>query len=91
MAASSLSLVSRPPHSYISSTSNQVIWRPRDSSQTFTLTQLSAISGSIANQGVPQCFYNASKGALNVLAKTLAMEWADQGILVNCLSPGFVE
>jgi NAD(P)-dependent dehydrogenase (short-subunit alcohol dehydrogenase family) len=50
-----------------------------------------AVSGTIANVGTTQCFYNPTKGALNSLAKTLAMEWAEQGILVNCLSPGFVE
>lgn len=26
-----------------------------------------------------------------MLAKTLAMEWADQGILVNTINPGYVE
>jgi len=52
---------------------------------------ISSMSARIANMGVEQSFYNASKGALNMLAKCLAMEWADQGILVNCISPGFVE
>ncbi|RSH94571.1 hypothetical protein EHS25_004375 [Saitozyma podzolica] len=67
-----------------------LLWKQRDY-KNGRVVFVSSISGSIANQGVPQCFYNASKGALNVLAKTLAMEWADQGILVNCLSPGFVD
>ncbi|KAG7530289.1 hypothetical protein FFLO_05122 [Filobasidium floriforme] len=52
---------------------------------------VSSISGSIANKGSQQCFYNASKGAANMLAKCLAMEWADMGINVNCINPGYVE
>ncbi|KAL7419749.1 Sorbose reductase sou1 [Cryptotrichosporon argae] len=50
-----------------------------------------SISGSQANRGAAQAFYNSSKGAVKILAKTLAMEWAEQGILVNCLSPGYVD
>ncbi|ORY29513.1 hypothetical protein BCR39DRAFT_531873 [Naematelia encephala] len=52
---------------------------------------VSSVSATIANISTKQCFYNPTKGAVNMLAKTLAMEWADQGILVNCLSPGFVD
>jgi len=52
---------------------------------------VSSMSSLIANKGQNQCFYNSSKGAVTNLAKTLAMEWADQGIIVNCLSPGITD
>ncbi|ORX36507.1 putative NADP-dependent mannitol dehydrogenase [Kockovaella imperatae] len=52
---------------------------------------INSMSATIANDGTTQCFYNASKGALTSLARCLAMEWAEHGILVNSLSPGFVD
>lgn len=33
--------------------------------------------------------YAASKGALEALTKTLAVEWADRGVRVNALAPGY--
>ncbi|KAK4683656.1 hypothetical protein P7C73_g6578, partial [Tremellales sp. Uapishka_1] len=51
---------------------------------------ISSAAGTIATKGVPMCFYNSSKSALTMLAKSLAVEWADEGVLVNILAPGFV-
>lgn len=33
--------------------------------------------------------YSASKGGSNALTRTLALEWADRGIRVNAVSPGY--
>lgn len=47
------------------------------------------ISSLTAEIGLPQMpAYVASKGAIKQLAKALAVEWADQGITVNCIGPG---
>jgi NAD(P)-dependent dehydrogenase (short-subunit alcohol dehydrogenase family) len=35
--------------------------------------------------------YSASKGAVDALTRTLAVEWADRGVRVNSLAPGFFE
>ncbi|EPS58365.1 hypothetical protein M569_16448 [Genlisea aurea] len=34
--------------------------------------------------------YGATKGALNQLTRNLACEWADDGIRVNCVAPGYI-
>ena len=33
--------------------------------------------------------YAASKGAIEALTKSLAVEWADRGVRVNCVAPGY--
>jgi NAD(P)-dependent dehydrogenase (short-subunit alcohol dehydrogenase family) len=42
-----------------------------------------AVSGIIA--------YNAAKGGVNQLVRTLAIEWASAGIRVNGVAPGYLE
>ena len=37
-----------------------------------------------------QIAYNASKAAVVKMTQTLACEWADRGVRVNCISPGIV-
>ncbi|HDS06678.1 MAG TPA: SDR family oxidoreductase [Bacteroides sp.] len=42
--------------------------------------------------GQPGAFaYNASKGAVNTLTKSLALEYAEKNIRVNAVNPGYVE
>lgn len=53
------------------------------------IVNIASISGSIVNPGLTQSHYNASKAAVIHLSKSLAMEWVDDGIRVNVVSPGY--
>ncbi len=44
-----------------------------------------------ATAGAGRTAYCASKGGVANLARTLACEWAEQGVRVNALAPGYVE
>ncbi|ORZ11535.1 hypothetical protein BCR42DRAFT_421293 [Absidia repens] len=51
---------------------------------------ISSIAGMIATKPQPQCGYNASKGAVTAMTKSLAQEWATRGIRVNSINPGYM-
>ena len=53
------------------------------------IVNVSSISARIANQGLDQVHYNASKAAVSHLTRSLALEWVEHGIRVNALSPGY--
>ena len=53
---------------------------------------VASMSGLIVNP-LPQtqCAYNSSKAGVIMLTKVLANEWAERGIRVNAIAPGFTE
>lgn len=55
-----------------------------------SMVMIGSMSGSIVNVPQPQAPYNASKAAVRHLAASLAVEWAESGIRVNCISPGYM-
>jgi NAD(P)-dependent dehydrogenase (short-subunit alcohol dehydrogenase family) len=54
-----------------------------------SIVNIASMSGSIVNRGLLQAHYNSAKAAVIHLSKSLAMEWAERGIRVNALSPGY--
>lgn len=53
------------------------------------IINIASMSGSIVNRGLLQAHYNSSKAAVMQMSKSLAMEWAERGIRVNSISPGY--
>ncbi len=53
------------------------------------IVNIASMSGSIVNRGILQAHYNTSKAGVVHLSKSLAMEWVEQGIRVNSVSPGY--
>jgi NAD(P)-dependent dehydrogenase (short-subunit alcohol dehydrogenase family) len=53
------------------------------------VVNIASTAGTVARPGIAH--YAASKAALVMLTKVLAIEWAEHGIRVNAVAPGLVE
>jgi NAD(P)-dependent dehydrogenase (short-subunit alcohol dehydrogenase family) len=57
--------------------------------QSGSVVNISSVHGSV---GFPRlAAYSASKGGLELLTKTFALEWAGSGVRVNAVAPGYLE
>lgn len=56
-----------------------------------SIINISSMSGLIVNTPQCQCSYNSAKAAVNMLTKSLAIEWAKHNIRVNSIAPGYMK
>jgi len=55
-----------------------------------SIVAIGSMSGEIANAPQRQAAYNASKGAVHLAVKSLAIEFAEEGVRVNAVAPGYI-
>jgi len=55
-----------------------------------SIVNIASISGLVANRGRMHVSYNVAKAGVVNLTKMLACEWAEHGIRVNGIAPGYV-
>jgi NAD(P)-dependent dehydrogenase (short-subunit alcohol dehydrogenase family) len=54
-----------------------------------SIVNMSALGGGIVGLGRGNAVYCATKGAIAAMTRDLAAEWAQHGIRVNCVAPGW--
>lgn len=74
---------------------NGTFWCAREAARHMpaaggAIVAIGSISGEVANLPQAQTAYNASKGAVHVMTRCLAVELAGAGVRVNAVAPGYV-
>ena len=63
---------------------------PMRAQKSGVMLNIGSISGLVSNIPQPQAAYNASKAAVHMLTRSLASDYAEDGIRVNAIAPGYI-
>jgi len=63
---------------------------PMRRQQSGVILNIGSISGMVSNVPQPQAAYNASKAAVHMLTRSLASDYAAEGIRANAIAPGYI-
>ena len=69
---------------------SQAIGRLMIARKRGAIVNVGSMSGRIVNWPFRHAAYNVSKAAVHMLTKCLATEWAEHGIRVNAIAPGYI-
>jgi NAD(P)-dependent dehydrogenase (short-subunit alcohol dehydrogenase family) len=70
---------------------SQAVGRQMISQSRGSIINISSMSGLIVNTPQAQSAYNASKGGVIMLTKSLASEWSEHNVRVNTIAPGYMK
>ena len=69
---------------------SQVFGAEMVKAQKGAVVNIASIAGEVPVRPQPQASYNASKAGVNLITKSLAVEWAKTGVRVNAVAPGYI-
>ena len=70
---------------------SQAVGRQMIAQSRGSIINISSMSGLIVNTPQAQAAYNASKGGVIMLTKSLASEWSVHNVRVNTIAPGYMK
>lgn len=67
----------------------EVAKRAFEAQTALSIINISSVGGTAPLERLGA--YGATKAGINLLTKSMALEWADRGVRVNCIAPGWTE